>query len=129
MILSKLDEVIKIDTRVKGVSYGDVLRINDVKDKSYPAVNFDIASFVTDTNDLATVIRVYVIDRTKDDRSDEIIIQKDTAKIIFDFVRNLRSYGVQTSDNININTFSHRFVDQCAGSFCNVEIINNDCIL
>lgn len=128
MILHELKETALTDKRISSVYFGDVLRTNEAN-KSYPCLNIDIENAITDANDLRTNFLIYVIDRTKSDRSDELEVQNDCIKILNNYLQNLLSDGFAVIFPVTINTFSHKFVDQCAGAFCNVELIDNDCIL
>jgi hypothetical protein len=62
------------------------------------------------------------VDRLKNDRSNEIEVQSVGIQTLNNILRELDDNGVFVNSTYTFQTFNQRFLDECAGVFCNVSL-------
>jgi hypothetical protein len=64
----------------------------------------------------------FYVDRLKHDVSNQIEVQSVGIQTLDNILRKLDDLGIYISSTYNFQTFNQRFVDDCAGVFCNVSL-------
>lgn len=133
-VLNKLKEI--ANKVVNEVYIGDAYEVEDVARK-YPLMVID--PHIKEHNYMNGLLRMnidlYLVDITKDDLSDELIIISSMTTILLDYINYLRdkdeTYGFYIKkdygDQITFRSFTEKWTDQVAGVKGNISIeIKND---
>ena len=59
-------------------------------------------------------------DRLKNDLSNQIEIQSVGIDTLENILRKLEDFGIYSEEAVTFQVFNQRFLDECAGVFCNV---------
>ena len=101
----------------------DVFRLNAKPDAKYGVFAWlqgrHSASIDSDT--LSLQFRFFYVDRLTSDRGNQVEIQSVGIQTLDNILRKLDELGMWVS-NYTFQAFNQRFVDECAGVFCNVTI-------
>jgi hypothetical protein len=62
------------------------------------------------------------VDRLKNDRSNQIEIQSVGIQTLDNIIRQLDELGIYAEQTYSFQVFNQRFLDECAGVFCNVNL-------
>ena len=62
------------------------------------------------------------MDRLKNDRSNQIEIQSVGIQTLDNIIRQLDELGIYSESSYSFQVFNQRFLDECAGVFCNVNL-------
>ena len=68
------------------------------------------------------VLTLYYIDRLTDDRSNEAEVQSVGIETLANVLRAVDEAGVVVDGTPTFQPFTQRFLDECAGVFCNVTL-------
>lgn len=127
-----LAEVIKIVERVASaqpdinmVVRNDVFRIN-----AAPSVKYGVFAWLQNQHRLEVEndymhfsFTFFYVDRLTEDGSNEIEVQSTGITTLGNILKRLDDLGVLTEDDYTFQTFNQRFLDVCAGVFCNVDLV------
>ena len=123
---------------VKTIVENDIFKLNE-----HPEAKYGVFAFVQGQHggsvdsDLFTYrFSFFYVDRLLSDKSNQIEVQSVGVETINNILQMLSELGIE-SGSYTIQPFNHRFVDECAGVFCTVELEtvrgsscsdnNNDC--
>lgn len=102
----------------------DVFRLNEKADARYGVFSWvqgrHIASL--DSNTMRYSFTFFYVDRLKADKSNEIEIQSVGIQTLENIIRTLEDMGIYTDESFSFQVFNQRFLDECAGVFCNVVL-------
>ena len=63
-----------------------------------------------------------LVDRLKNDRSNQIEIQSVGIQTLDNIIRTLEDMGIYAETGYSFQVFNQRFVDECAGVMCRVSL-------
>ena len=100
----------------------DVFRLN-----STPAAKYGVFAWTQQQHSLDGDFHVFsfamfYVDRLTEDKSNEIEIQSVGVATLSDIVRRCEDAGIVPLGEVTFTTFNQRFVDECAGAWCNVRL-------
>ena len=101
----------------------DVFRLNAKPDAKYGVFAWLQGQHSTsiDSNTLSLQFTFFYVDRLKSDRGNQVEVQSVGIQTLDNILRKLDELGMWVS-NYTFQAFNQRFVDECAGVFCNVTI-------
>ena len=102
----------------------DIFRLNKCMEARYGAFgwlqNQHTAS--SDSSLMTFAFTFFYVDRLTNDRSNEIDIQSVGISTLDNIIKRLDDLGLFSSQPYSFQSFNQRFVDECAGVFCNVYL-------
>ena len=101
----------------------DVYRLNAKPDAKYGVFAWLQGQHSTsiDSNTLSLQFTFFYVDRLTSDKGNQVEIQSVGIQTLDNILRRLDELGMWVS-NYTFQAFNQRFVDECAGVFCNVTI-------
>lgn len=107
---------------VNMVVENDVFRINAAPDVKYGVFAFlqREHSSSLDSSVISYSFTLFYVDRLKNDRSNQIEIQSVGVQTLDNIIRKMDEMGIFTETAYTFQVFNQRFLDECAGVFCNV---------
>lgn len=108
---------------VKMVVENDIFRLNALADARYGVFAFVQGQHSTsvDSNLVTYAFTLFYVDRLKNDRSNQIEIQSVGIQTLDNIIRTMDEMGIYSETSYSFQVFNQRFVDECAGVFCNVS--------
>lgn len=128
MTLLELINIIEVTAShqpsINMVVENDVFRLNKRADARYGVFAFVQGQHSTSVQ--SSLIRYtftfFYVDRLKNDRSNQIEIQSVGIQTLDNIIRSLDEIGVFSEMEYTFQVFNQRFLDECAGVFCNVNL-------
>ena len=119
-----IEEVASRQPSVNMIVENDVFRLNAKADARYGVFAWLQGQHSTsiDSNTLSLQFTFFYVDRLTEDKSNQLEIQSVGIQTLDNIVRKLDDLGMWVSNNYTFQTFNQRFLDECAGVFCNVTI-------
>lgn len=100
----------------------DVFRLNSAPSLKYGVFSWTQRQHSGSINGMSSYsFCFFYVDRLKEDQSNQIEIQSMGCETISNILRKLDEHDVDVS-NFTMQTFNQRFIDECAGVFCNVTL-------
>lgn len=123
-VIKAIEVIASQQPSVNMIVQNDIFRLNDASDARYGVFGWTQNQHSTSVDSaLFTFSFVFFyVDRLKNDRSNEIEIQSVGIQTLNNILRQLDDIGVYVSSTYNFQTFNQRFLDECAGVFCNVSL-------
>lgn len=124
-----LKEVIRIMEAVASrqpsinmVVENDLFRLNSRADARYGVFAFVQGqhSASVDSSAISYQFTLFYVDRLTNDRSNQIEIQSVGIETLDNIIRQLDELGIYSDSSYTFQVFNQRFLDECAGVFCNV---------
>lgn len=102
----------------------DVFRLNLKPDARYGAFAWVQGqhSASVDKSLMTFSFTLFYVDRLKEDRSNQLEVQSVGIRTLDNMIRSLDSLGIYVSNDYTFQPFNQRFLDECAGVFCNVSM-------
>ena len=134
-----LQQVIKVfeviastQPTINMIVQNDIFRLNAKPDARYGVFGWTQGQHSTsaDSSMFNFSFTFFYVDRLKSDVSNQIEIQSVGIQTLDNILRRLDDVGVFVSSSYSFQTFNQRFVDECAGVFCNVTLqvpVNSIC--
>ena len=127
-IVNQILEIAQQQPNINYVGEGDIYELNKL-----PNINYGVF-FVTQTNHTVNEdtieynLTLFYIDRLLPDGSNTLQIQSQSMLVLNNIINifNQLNPDVSIEGTINFTTFTHRFADNCGGSFCNVTITTDN---
>ena len=126
-----LQQVIKIfevvasqQPSVNMIVRNDIFRLNSKSDARYGVFGWTQGQHSTsiDSSMFTYSFTFFYVDRLKNDRSNEIEVQSVGIQTLDNILRKLDDIEIYVSSSCSFQTFNQRFLDECAGVFCNVSL-------
>lgn len=123
-LIRTMEAVASHQPSVKMVVENDIFRLNAVQDAKYGVFAFVQGQHTaTLASDLVTyTFTLFYVDRLKNDKSNQIEIQSVGVQTLDNIIRILDDLGICAEREYTFQVFNQRFVDECAGVFCNVNL-------
>jgi hypothetical protein len=123
-LIKTLELVASHQPSVKMVVENDIFRLNNKADARYGVFAFvqGLHSTSVGSSVMSYAFTLYYVDRLKNDRSNQIEIQSVGIQTLDNIIRQLDDLGIYTETSYSFHVFNQRFLDECAGVFCNVTL-------
>lgn len=123
-LIKTLEIVASHQPSIKMVVENDVFRLNNKADARYGVFAFVQGQHTTsiDSNVINYTFTLFYVDRLKNDKSNQIEIQSVGVQTLDNIIRQLEERGVFCEREYTFQVFNQRFLDECAGVFCNVTL-------
>lgn len=123
-LIKAIEGIAKEQPSIKQIIQNDVFRLNALPDAKYGV--FAWVQGLHSTNiDSATMnyqFTFYYVDRLNEDHSNQIEVQSVGIQTLDNIIREMDARGIYVNNTYTMRTFNQRFIDECAGVFCNVSI-------
>lgn len=121
-VIKAIEAAAASEPSVASVIPNDVFRLNATPDAKYGVFAWTQQTH-TLTEDLLTfAFALFYVDRLTEDKANELEVQSVGISTIADVLRRLEDAGVYLVGEAQFQTFNQRFVDECAGVWCNVRL-------
>lgn len=123
-LIKTLELVASHQPSIKMVVENDIFRLNAKADARYGVFAFVQQQHTTSTesNFITYSFTLFYVDRLKNDRSNQIEIQSVGIQTLDNIIRALDDLGIYSDQTYSFQVFNQRFLDECAGVFCNVSL-------
>lgn len=123
-VIKTMEVVASHQPSIKMVVENDVFRLNAKADARYGVFAFVQGEHSTniDSNLITYAFTLFYVDRLKNDRSNQIEIQSVGVQTLDNIIRQLDDLGIYSEQTCSFHVFNQRFLDECAGVFCNVSL-------
>ena len=123
-IIRTMEAVASNQPSIKMVVENDIFRLNARADAKYGVFAFVQQQHTTsiESNIITYAFTLFYVDRLKNDRSNQIEIQSVGIQTLDNIIRRLDEMGIYSETSYSFQVFNQRFVDECAGVFCNVSL-------
>lgn len=109
---------------IKMVVENDIFRLNACSDARYGVFGWTQQQHVTgiDSDTIDFNFTFYYVDRLTNDKRNQIEVQSVGIQTLDNILREMDAHGMYVNSTYTMQTFNQRFLDECAGVFCNVTI-------
>lgn len=109
---------------VNMVVQNDIFRLNACSDARYGVFGWTqgIHSTGVDSNSINYQFTFFYVDRLTSDKKNQIEVQSVGIETLDNIIRAMDARGLLVDSGYTMQTFNQRFLDECAGVFCNVSI-------
>lgn len=122
-VIHLIEKIASAQPSVNMIVRNDIFRLNNKADTRYGVFAWLQGQHTMDI-DAACVtyhFTLFYVDRLRADRGNEIEVQSVGMQTLTNILRYVNESGVYVS-SLSFQTFNQRFLDECAGVFCNVAI-------
>lgn len=123
-LIKTIEVIASHQPSIKMVVENDVFRLNKKADARYGVFAFvqrEHSSSV-ESNVISYSFTFFYVDRLKNDRSNQIEIQSVGIQTLDNIIRQLDDLEIYAETTYTFQVFNQRFLDECAGVFCNVTL-------
>ncbi len=123
-VIKAFEVVASQQPSVNMIVQNDIFRLNSKSDARYGVFGWTQGQHSTsaDSSMFTYSFVFFYVDRLKNDRSNEIEVQSVGIQTLDNILRKLEDFDIFVSSTYNFQTFNQRFLDECAGVFCNVSL-------
>ena len=107
---------------VNMIVQNDIFRLNSKSDARYGVFGWTqgIHTSGVESNMINYQFTFFYVDRLTEDKGNQIEIQSVGIETLDNIPREMDARGLFVDANYTMQTFNQRFLDECAGVFCNV---------
>src|SRR5574344_1975756 len=123
-VITAFDIIASHQPSVNMIVQNDIFRLNACSDARYGVFGWTqgIHSTGVDSNSINYQFTFFYVDRLTADKSNQIEVQSVGIETLDNIIRELDAIGFYINSDYTLQTFNQRFLDDCAGVFCNVTI-------
>ena len=123
-VIRKIEVIASSQPSVNMVVENDVFRLNAKANARYGVFAWTqgLHSASLESGMVNYYFTFFYVDRLRNDKSNEIEIQSTGMQTIRNIIGRLVEEGLYVEQSYNYRAFNQRFLDECAGVFCNVII-------
>lgn len=123
-VIKTFEVVASQQPSVNMIVQNDIFRLNSKSDARYGVFGWTQGqhSSSADSSFFTYSFTFFYIDRLKNDVSNQIEIQSVGIQTLDNILRGLEELDIFVSSSYSFQTFNQRFLDECAGVFCNVSL-------
>ena len=123
-VIKTFEVVASQQPSVNMIVQNDIFRLNSKSDARYGVFGWTQGQHSTsaDSSMFTYSFTFFYVDRLKNDRSNEIEVQSVGIQTLDNVLRKLDDIGMFVNSSYSFQTFNQRFLDECAGVFCNVSL-------
>lgn len=121
-VIKAFEVVASKQPSVNMIVQNDIFRLNACADAKYGVFAWTQGqhSSSVDSSMIVYAFTFFYVDRLKSDLSNQIEIQSVGVDVLDNILRTLDDKGLYVNSSYNFQPFNQRFLDECAGVFCNV---------
>ena len=123
-VIKAFEAIASNQPSVNMIVQNDIFRLNACSNARYGVFGWTqgIHSTCVDSNTISYQFTFFYVDRLTEDRSNQIEVQSVGIETLDNIIRDMDAKGLHVDSNYTMQTFNQRFLDECAGVFCNVSI-------
>ena len=123
-VIKAFEAIASSQPSVNMIVRNDIFRLNACPNARYGVFGWTqgIHSTRVDSNTISYQFTFFYVDRLTEDRSNQIEVQSVGIETLDNIIRDMDAKGLYVDSNYTMQTFNQRFLDECAGVFCNVSI-------
>lgn len=123
-VIKAFEMVASQQPSVNMIVRNDIFRLNSKSNAKYGVFGWTQGQHSTsaDSSMFTYSFVFFYVDRLKNDRSNEIEVQSVGIQTLDNILRKLEDLDIFVSSSYSFQTFNQRFLDECAGVFCNVSL-------
>lgn len=109
---------------VNMIVQNDIFRLNNKSDARYGVFGWTQGTHTggLDSGMFTYQFTFFYVDRLTESRDNQIEVQSVGIETLDNIIREMDARGLYVESNYTMQTFNQRFLDECAGVFCNVSI-------
>lgn len=109
---------------VNMIVQNDIFRLNACSDARYGVFGWTQGTHSggVESNMISYNFSFFYVDRLTEDKSNQIDVQSAGIETLDNIIREMDARGLFADASYTMQTFNQRFLDECAGVFCNVTI-------
>jgi hypothetical protein len=123
-VIKAFEMVASQQPSVNMIVQNDIFRLNSKSDARYGVFGWTQGqhSSSADSSFFTYSFTFFYVDRLKNDVSNQIEVQSVGIQTLDNILRGLEELDIFVSSSYSFQTFNQRFLDECAGVFCNVSL-------
>lgn len=123
-VIRAVEAIAKAQPGVAMVVPNDVFRLNAIPDARYGVFAWTQGQHREDleAGTLTVALTLFYVDRLTADKGNELEIQSVGVALLGNVVKAAQEAGIYAADLVRYNTFNQRFLDECAGVYCTVDL-------
>lgn len=123
-LINTIERVASCQPSVNMVVRNDIFRLNAIPEARYGVFAWLQQQHTTsiDSNLITYSFTFFYVDRLTENKSNQIEIQSVGIQTLDNIIRQLDDLGICSDQSYSFQVFLERFVDECAGVFCNVSL-------
>ena len=123
-VIRLIESVASAQPSVRMIVENDIFRLNAKSDAMYGVFSFVQGqhSSSVDSSFINYMFTLYYVDRLTANKDNQIEVQSVGIETLDNIIRLLDDEGVMAEDGYTFQVFTQRFLDECAGVFCNVTL-------
>ena len=123
-VIRLIESVASAQPSVRMIVENDIFRLNAKSDALYGVFSFVQGqhSSSVDSSFINYMFTLYYVDRLTANKDNQIEVQSVGIETLDNIIRILDEQGVMAEDGYTFQVFTQRFLDECAGVFCNVTL-------
>ena len=123
-VIKAFEMVASQQPSVNMIVQNDIFRLNSKSDARYGVFGWTQGqhSASIDSDMFTYSFTFFYVDRLKNDVSNQIEVQSVGIQTLDNILRGLEELDIFVSSSYSFQTFNQRFLDECAGVFCNVSL-------
>lgn len=123
-VIRAIEVVASRQPSVNMIVQNDIFRLNSKSDARYGVFGWTQGqhSASVESSLFTYSFIFFYVDRLKNDKSNEIEVQSVGVQTLDNVLRTLDDMGISANSTYSFQTFNQRFLDECAGVFCNVSL-------
>lgn len=122
--IRSIEQVASQQPVVNMIVRNDLFRLNAVPEARYGVFAWlqGEHSGNTQSSLITYAFTFFYVDRLTEDKSNQMEVQSVGIETLDNIIRQLYDLGVCAETDYTIRVFQQKFVDECAGAFCNVSL-------
>lgn len=123
-VIKAFEVVASQQPSVNMIVQNDIFRLNSKSDARYGVFGWTQGqhSASIDSDMFTYSFTFFYVDRLKNDVSNQIEVQSVGIQTLDNILRGLEELNIFVSSSYSFQAFNQRFLDECAGVFCNVSL-------
>lgn len=123
-VIKAFEVVASQQPSVNMIVQNDIFRLNSKSDAKYGVFGWTQGqhSASADSSWFTYSFTFFFVDRLKNDMSNQIEVQSVGIQTLDNILRELDELGFYINSSYSFQPFNQRFLDECAGVFCNVSL-------
>lgn len=120
--ISRLELIASKQPAINMIVRNDIFRLNAKADARYGVFAWTQAQHSARVEEgiINYTFNLFYVDRLKNDKSNQIEVQSVGIQALDNIIRTLNEQGMWVESSYQFTPFNQRFLDECAGVFCNV---------
>lgn len=123
-VIRAVEAIAKAQPGVAMIVPNDVFRLNAIPDARYGVFAWTQGQHREDleAGTLTVALTLFYVDRLTANKRNELEIQSVGVALLGNVVKAAQEAGIYVADLVRYNTFNQRFLDECAGVYCTVDL-------